>query len=132
MDESRHGGCQCGGVTFVLSGPCRDVIYCHCSQCLKTHGNVAAYTNVLREQLTLLKETSLEWYRSSEFARRGFCNVCGASLFWSVDADKDISVSAGMLDVPTGLTSASHIFVDSQSDYYSITDGLPQYNESSK
>ena len=37
-----------------------------------------------------------------------------------------ISVAAGCLDKPTGLKTASHIFVADRGDYYEITDGLKQ------
>ena len=34
---------------------------------------------------------------------------------------------AGTIDVPTGLGSREHIYVDSASDYYDLRDGLPQF-----
>jgi hypothetical protein len=39
---------------------------------------------------------------------------------------------AGTIDSPTGLNAYGHIFVAFASDYYSIDDGLPQYDESSQ
>ena len=43
---SATGGCLCGDVRFRIFGPLRDVINCHCGQCLRSHGNFAAYTQV--------------------------------------------------------------------------------------
>jgi len=117
--------CECKGIDLQINGPTRPVINCHCGQCLRTHGHYAAYTNVAKADLTFLSDTTLTWYRSSDFAQRGFCNRCGASVFWSKDNDDFISVSAGMFINPTGLETSEHIFVDSKSDYYQISDSLP-------
>ena len=38
-----------------------------------------------------------------------------------------LSITVGTLDRPTGLKGEYHIFCDSKSDYYDITDGLPRY-----
>lgn len=123
------GACLCGGVQFELKGDLRPVINCHCSQCLKTHGNFAAYTQVAEDDLSFVSERTLSWFRSSDTAQRGFCHQCGSSLFWSRDESNGVSVSAGVLDQPTGLKTVSHIFVDSRGDYYDISDSLPQYEE---
>ena len=36
-------------------------------------------------------------------------------------------IIAGSLDAPTGLKTMGHIFVAEKSDFYEITDGMPQY-----
>jgi hypothetical protein len=118
------GRCLCGAVAYELRGPLRDVVNCHCGQCLRTHGNVAAYSAVAREDLALTEDRGLKWYRSSETARRGFCGDCGASLFWAADGRDYVAVAAGTLDPPTGLKTVGNIYVASKSDYYDITDGL--------
>ena len=121
------GRCLCGAVAYEVRGRLRDVWNCHCGQCLRTHGNVAAYTAVKREDFTLTEERGLKWYDSSDFARRGFCQVCGASLFWERLGEDRVSVAAGSLDPPTGIKTAGHIFVAHKGDYYEITDDLEKY-----
>ena len=37
-----------------------------------------------------------------------------------------VSIAAGVLDLPTGLVTARHIFVESKGDYYAIGDGVSQ------
>ncbi len=76
------GRCLCGAVRYQIRGPLRAVVNCHCGQCRRTHGNVAAYTSAARADLVLTEDHGLKWYRSSEVAQRGFCRDCGASLFW--------------------------------------------------
>jgi hypothetical protein len=119
------GGCLCGAVRYEVAGPLRDVVICHCAMCRKTHGHVGAYTSAPRHALHLLEARGLRWYRSSNFARRGFCGECGGSLFWERDASDVVSIAAGTLDAPTGLTTALQIFVDSAGDYYDVDPTLP-------
>ncbi|MEO5700545.1 MAG: GFA family protein [Casimicrobiaceae bacterium] len=120
------GSCLCGGVRFEVSGALRDVVECHCAMCRKTHGHVAAYTAAPHAALRFASERTLAWYDSSPVARRGFCNTCGASLFWQRAAADVISIAAGTLDKPTGLQTTLQIFVDDAGDYYTIRRDVPR------
>ena len=71
FQKVRVQACLCGGIKIKVEGKLRKVINCHCSQCMKTHGNFAAYTNCLEENLTFINKKSLKWYNSSKFAKRG-------------------------------------------------------------
>jgi hypothetical protein len=126
IPETHTGGCLCGGVRYSARGALRHVIACHCSQCRRTSGHHAAMTSVPTQDLVLISSTTLAWYRSSPRAERGFCHVCGGNLFWRPDGENRTAITAGTLDLPTGLELAEHIFVDDKSDYYVLGDGLPQ------
>jgi len=123
------GGCLCGGIRYRIEGECRDIIACHCDNCRRTHGHFAAYTAVSQSQLTLLAADSLQWYHDeSPDTRRGFCNRCGASLFWKSREDSDrVSVAAGSLDDSGRLKLVGHIFMAEAGSYYRIDDGLPRF-----
>ena len=120
------GGCLCGAVRYVVTGPLRDVHACHCGQCRRQSGHFVAATSAKRADFALTEARSLSWYRSSDVARRGFCSECGSALFWDDDTD-EISLNVGSLDQPSGLTLKRHIYVDFKGDYYRIADGLPQF-----
>ena len=126
------GGCLCGGVRYRIDGDCRDIICCHCENCRRTHGHVAAYTALEQSDLTLLSTDTLQWYHdASPDTYRGFCNRCGASLFWDTrDGRNRISVAAGSLDDSAGLKLIGHVFVGEAGKYYKIDDGLPRFQES--
>ncbi len=129
MDEPTQpmrGGCLCGAVRYEVDGPLRNVVGCHCGQCLKTHGNYAAYSATDKKNLRLIEDRGLAWYKSSDTARRGFCRECGASLFWEPTFADYIAVSAGSMDGPTGLKVVRHIFTQDKPDWYEITDGAEQ------
>ncbi|MBW1866112.1 MAG: GFA family protein, partial [Deltaproteobacteria bacterium] len=77
----------------------------------------------------------LKWFRSvtdeTPNVHRGFCQECGASLFWDPRGSDHIYVSAGTLDAPTGLKTVGHVWTSQVGDYYEITDNLPAFEESS-
>ena len=116
----RTGSCLCGGVRYTLFGECREVINCFCGQCRKTTGHHFAATRVNLDQFELNADSTLSWYDSSATASRGFCNRCGSSLFWQKADSNRISVTAGTLDLPTGLKTTRNIFVESISDYHAL------------
>ncbi|SMY08198.1 Glutathione-dependent formaldehyde-activating enzyme [Flavimaricola marinus] len=119
-----RGTCSCGAVSFVTGVPVRDPAACHCGQCRKMSGHFWASVNVPLDGLTI--EGEVRWYESSPAAKRGFCPVCGSSLFWKAHAEDEIAVALGALEAPTGLRLERHIFVADKGDYYDITDSLPQ------
>jgi hypothetical protein len=115
----------CGGVRYGIRGALRDAIACHCTQCRRTSGHHAAMTSAANEDLALIASRTLEWYRSSPEAERGFCRVCGSNLFWRPQGEERTAITAGTLDSPTGIKLKEHIFVADKGDYYSIDDALP-------
>ena len=123
----RRGGCDCGAVRYQVNGAMSDVVNCHCGQCRRTHGHFAPYTGCARSALQLLEQRGLRWYPSSDFARRGFCGECGASLFWERNGADKVSIAAGTLEQPTGLRTVAHIFMADAGDYYELDDGLPRH-----
>ncbi len=128
-DDIYTGGCLCGGVRYRIAGPCRDIIVCHCENCRRAHGHVAAYTAVARDRLELLADATLEWYHdASPDTWRGFCRRCGSSLFWDArDGAGRISIAAGSLDDSRALKTIGHIFLDEAGKYYDVEDGLPRF-----
>jgi hypothetical protein len=123
------GGCLCGGVRYQITGECRDIINCHCENCRRTHGHVAAYTSVQQSELKLTCQQTLQWYQDESAGTfRGFCTRCGASLFWDArDGRGKMSVSAGSLDDSRELKTIGHVFVSEAGKYYEIDDALPRF-----
>ena len=118
--SKHHGRCLCGAVTFKIKGKLRQVLVCHCSQCRRSSGHQWAATAAPVEAVEIDCEKTLSWYRSSPRAKRGFCHRCGSSLFWQEDGSRSLSIAAGSLDVPTGLSTQEHIYFDDASDYYMV------------
>ena len=132
MKKSLIASCLCKGVKFKTNGKLRNVSNCHCVQCRKTHGTFGAYTNLKEKDIKFQSKKTLRWYNSSKNAKRGFCNKCGASIFFKVDKSDNVSISAGMFDGKTKLKTFRNIFVGSKSDFYQINDKLPKYKRFAK
>ena len=120
------GRCDCGAVTFEVEAVREAVTICHCSQCRRTSGHLWASTHAVFGTVNFTSDQGLEWYRSSYFAKRGFCKICGSSLFYRMNDEDGVGIAAGCLDMPTGLLTGKHIFVKDKGDYYEITDSAPQ------
>ena len=120
------GQCECGAVRFEADEVRPTVNYCHCSQCRRTSGHQWAATRADLDKFRLLTDDSLTWYQSSDIAKRGFCSICGSSLFYHPLGTNHMGIAAGCIDEPTGLSGGRHIFTDSKGDYYEITDDLPR------
>ena len=118
--------CLCGGIQLKTKGPLCHVSNCHCYQCMKTHGNYAAYTNSLEKDIKFIKNRTLKWFRSSKKAKRGFCKKCGASMFFKFLGSNIISISAGMFKNPTHLKTKNNIFVEGKLDYYKLDNRIPK------
>jgi hypothetical protein len=120
------GSCLCGAVRYEADRPLRDVVLCHCGQCRKTHGHIAAYTAVPKSAFRLVETLGLKWFRSSDKARRGFCSECGGSVFWERLESDRMFIAAGTLDGLTGVKTVEQVYVRDASDYYVIDATIPE------
>lgn len=93
--ETFNGGCLCGDVRIVASGPPRRVGLCHCLDCRKHHGALF-YAAAIFSQDAVTIEGETRDYRG-----RHFCPRCGSSVF-ARSAD-EIELHLGCLDAPDQL-----------------------------
>lgn len=95
------GSCLCGVVRYRAEGPVERASHCYCTMCQKQHGAAAgSYANVASAGLVVEQGADLVIeYASSAHGRRGFCRVCGSTLFWrSTDSPEQIAVTLGTLE----------------------------------
>ena len=60
--QTSYARCLCGKIKIKIKGALRHVNNCHCSQCMKTHGNYAAYTTSLEKDIKFIKKITLKNY----------------------------------------------------------------------
>jgi len=126
-----NGQCLCGAVRFEVHGPLGDVIICHCKECQRFHGYLGAYAITDRGNLKMITDKSLTWHPSlrESSVNKGFCSLCGSSLFSANTKETVIAIAAGALDPPTGLSIKGHVWMKEAGDYYRVSDGKPQMQE---
>ena len=123
---THRGRCECGAVTFEVRGERFKGSFCHCSQCRRQGGHAQAWIHATIDDVHIVKDDTLAWYRSSPSVERGFCGSCGSSLFARYEP-RMLEIAAGSMDTPTDISMTRHIFVGSKGDYYEIEDALPRY-----
>ena len=85
-----------------------------------------------QKRYQVYKKRTLKWFKSSKKAKRGFCNKCGASMFFKFLGSDNISIAAGMFKNPTQLKTTMNIFVKGKLDYYKLDNKLPKFIRYSK
>jgi len=113
------GKCLCGGVTFKVDKPTH-LDSCHCTTCRRWNGGV--YIGLDFTQVDFQTQDGLTWFRSSDWAERGFCNRCGTSLFYRLVADKEkLSVCAGAIEnLPDETPLTKEYFIDEKPGFYNF------------
>lgn len=120
-----RGQCHCGAVQFEGKGPVKGVDACHCATCRQLNGG--PYMGVgFHNGITVTQSDALKWYESSEWARRGFCEKCGTSLFYNLKGSAFTSVSSGCLDMPDGLSIGREYFIDEKPSFYDLAGERPR------
>jgi hypothetical protein len=125
--EGRAGGCLCGAVRYRVRGPLRGIIVCHCGQCRRQHSYLSAFTSAARDDVVLEGAEAVRWFAPSGRGRRGFCGVCGSSLFFEPAGEARLAIAAGSLDQPSGLELIGHEYVADKADFVRIDDDLPAF-----
>ncbi|KKC36521.1 aldehyde-activating protein [Devosia epidermidihirudinis] len=120
------GSCLCGAIHFTVEGDLPKASACHCTKCRKHTGHYEAGIDVPKAAVAISGEDRITWFQSSEKVRRGFCSVCGSSLFFDPIHLDWIGLMLGSFDGPTNTRIALHIFVADKGDYYDLNDGVPQ------
>jgi len=129
-DTLRTGGCLCGAVRFEVMVPKKRFTICHCGMC-RTWSAGPFMSVHCPGPGNFTDEKGLAWYRGSKWGERGFCSVCGTSLFWRLAKDHEamLGVSAEAFDDPDDLVLEQHIYADAQPTRYEFADNTPRVTE---
>lgn len=114
------GRCMCGAVQFTGMANEPEVAACHCEMCRRWSSG--PYFEVSCESVTFEGEDNITKIRSSDWAERGFCKICGSNLFYHLVDSKDFQIAAGLLDDPSELRLALQVFIDKKPPFYTLAD----------
>jgi len=96
------GGCLCGEVRIVASGPPKRVGVCHCLDCRKHHGALFHASAIFPETAVSIRG------EPRDYRGRCFCPRCGSSVFSRTGGE--IEVNLGSLDATDQLTPTYEIW----------------------
>ncbi|MBU2587926.1 MAG: GFA family protein [Alphaproteobacteria bacterium] len=100
-----------------------EVDICHCAMCQRWGG--AFYAGVKGETAEVTGEGAITVYRSSTWAERAFCSICGSNLWYRFVPTGNRSFLAGLFNLPQGFGIEQQIFVDEKPDWYDIVQESP-------
>jgi len=120
------GKCLCGDVEFETPTP-QSIDICHCKTCQGWVGGPFIGADYFEGGVSIIKDDGLNWYASSEWAKRGFCKTCGSSLFYRLNDNPNFwAITAGSLALPEGQNLGREIFIDEKPEYYVLAGDHPR------
>lgn len=101
---------------------------CHCKMCQRWASGrfMAVQTNSFD---VLEGEDVLKVFKSSEWAERAFCSVCGSNLYYRMTDQGSPNVAIGTLNDTEGLTKKFSWFVDLKPDAYQADAGAKVFTQ---
>ena len=91
---------------------------CHCSICRRASGGIFLETDCGDSLEIEQGHESLGLYHSSGHGERGFCKICGSTLFWRLREGKLAMVSSQAFENPEQFRFTTEIFIDDKPANY--------------
>ncbi len=134
-DQVRSGGCSCGAVRYEASGDPIRVGVCHCKECqLRTGTAFGISCYFPKDKVTVLQGSMTMYERSSNsgrWARTQFCEVCGSTVLFNVEAQPQaIGVAGGSFDDTDWIEPELHAWARSAQKWFHFPDDVQVLQES--
>ncbi|MEW9920083.1 GFA family protein [Marimonas sp. MJW-29] len=110
MSEQIRGHCLCGAVTVTSTMDKPALRACHCDMCRQQ--NSGAFMSISNDPQDVTVTGEIKVYRSSEWAERAFCPICGSTLWYSTVHDGARHLSAGLFENAGGAPLKLEFFAD--------------------
>ncbi len=124
-----QGRCLCGAVSFRVLEAKTPIGMCHCSKCRRVSG-VASNAEFMaaRDGLEWISgEDAIATYVMKDGWHSAFCSTCGSPVPKLHPDGGAWWIPAGLLDEPSGLEVAGHIYVDSRASWDEIAGTAPRW-----
>lgn len=120
-DRNITGTCLCGAVNITVTADHTDVGICHCNMCRRWGGGPAMGIEAVKaSDIDIAGQDSIATYRSSEWAERAFCGICGTNLYYRLVEADEYSVCAGIFDDADRFVLTMQIFIDEKPAFYTF------------
>ena len=131
-----NGGCLCGSVRYVSSGPPLFSVICHCRDCQKASGTGGVPVMGVRKssfQVTGAVRQSTTTGGSGKPAIRNFCPECGSLLFGTPESAGDlVTIYVGSLDDPSVFQPNKAVFKRDRPPWAKLATELKEYEAGSR
>ncbi|KFI33442.1 hypothetical protein CG51_14230 [Haematobacter missouriensis] len=121
---------MCGAVQISIRNAPVALGACHCENCRRWTGSALIGLTVAPEDIAIVGSDSVTAYRSSDWATRSFCSVCGSTLWYRLTVptpeEGSYEIPVGLLDNPHGLPLTSEIYIDRKPDGYVLAGATRQ------
>ena len=121
---ARTGRCLCGAVQVSIRNLKGTMGACHCENCRRWTGSALLAITVPPADIAVVGSDRVATYRSSDWATRSFCSVCGSTLWYrlTVPTPEDglYEIPVGLLDNPDGIRLTHEIYIDRKPDGYAF------------
>lgn len=118
------GHCVCGKVKMKLKEYGNFVYACHCDTCRRMNsGPVLSVDPGPKENVEFVEgEQQISIY-NDEGIERGFCSICGSTLFWHDSESNHYCMNAELFDeIIKDASFELELFYDSKPDYYAFSE----------
>ncbi len=120
---SATGRCLCGAVRIELAEVRPQVEVCHCTMCRQWGG--APFMGVSAASFGITGQHKVTAHRSSGWAERAFCQVCGSNLYYRFLPADHYSFCAGLFNFGDAVSMTKQIFVDEKPVFYDFAQDTP-------
>lgn len=124
----RTGQCLCGAVTLSADIPETSFLACQCGQCQRWTGGGPLYA-IGAENVSFEGADNIGEYFASDWGARGFCRLCGTTLYWRMRDREVTSLAVGVLDERSDLRLTGEIFSDCRPNWLPMVPGASQSTE---
>lgn len=117
-----HGHCVCGAVEIEIKEYGNFVYTCHCDNCRRMNsGPVLSIDPGPKENVVFVRgERDITIYHDED-VERGFCSICGSTLFWHDPAENHYCMNAELFDdIIKDASFELELFYDRKPDYYAF------------
>ena len=117
-----HGHCVCGAVHIMIKEYGNFVYTCHCDTCRRMNsGPVLSVDPGPKENVVFERGMEKITIYQDEEVERGFCSVCGSTLFWHNPADNHYCMNAELFDeIIKNASFELELFYDMKPSYYAF------------
>jgi hypothetical protein len=123
------GSCLCGNLRFTAQLPTLWVAHCHCTLCQKNAGAAFVTWAGFNEHNVQIEDSNktLNWFSATENAYRGFCKVCGSTIFFkSAHWPGELHVTVVNIHEKLDCAPQMHVNWASRQPWLHLADDLPK------